>query len=120
MITLIMGHPNAGKTTYSEQYENVVHLDDYPFPKFLRCNEAASEHIGDVVIEGIYNLRCRREKLLEACSHHDRKVCIFLDIPADECNKRDTRGHIAGFLIPPTYDEGWDEIKVINERNLPC
>ena len=114
-MTLIMGHPNAGKTTYSARYDNVLHLDDFPRNKFLNCNEAVRRSDGNVVVEGIYNLRCRRIKLLEAVAGKGcRNVCIWLDTPLDECVRREDRGRdertVRGPLQPPTLDEGWDEI----------
>lgn len=115
MIVLIIGLPNAGKTTYSERFENVLHLDDFPPSKFLNCNEAVRKAVDDVVVEGIYNLRCRRERLLEAYQGNGRKVCIWIDTPADVCVGRENRGRHeqvvrAHLFQPPTYDEGWDEI----------
>ena len=117
MFTLICGLPNAGKTTYSKRFENVLHLDDFPRNKFLNCNKAVAESVGDVVVEGIYNLRIRRKKLLESVKD-GKKVCIWIDTPTEECIRREDRGrqpHIVTQLPmqPPTYEEGWDEIVVI-------
>ena len=115
-MILIIGHPNAGKTTYSERFENVLHLDDFPRSKFLNCNEAVRKSDGNVTVEGIYNLRCRRKKLLEAVKGKDtRNVCIWLDVPKDECLRRESRNRNASVIThspfePPTLDEGWDEI----------
>ena len=117
-MILIMGHPNAGKTTYSSRYKAVLHLDEFPFPKFLNCNEAVKKTDGNVVVEGIYNLRCRREKLLEMVKGKPCKnICIWLDTPIEECLKRENRGRnaqtINSFLQPPTLEEGWDEIIIV-------
>ena len=118
-MTLIIGLSNAGKTTYSQKYDNVLHLDDFPFNKFLNCNEAVRKSDGNVVVEGIYNLRCRRKKLLEAVKGKPCKnICIWLNTPLEECLKRDGRSEeivMQGYRMfqPPTLDEGWDEIIVI-------
>ena len=114
-MTLIIGLPNAGKTTYSQRYTNVLHLDDFPWNRWLNCNEAVRQSDGNVVVEGIYNLRCRRERLLEAVAGKNvRNVCIWLDTPQDECLRREDRGRdartITDIFQPPTLDEGWDEI----------
>lgn len=123
MITLICGLPNAGKTTYSSRYDSVIHFDAIPhtntMEQFAKCNEMASKASGDVCVEGVYNSVKRRKELLKACIHHDRKVCIWLDTPLEECLSRErsyrkrpldiTRSHHRTFE-PPTLSEGWDEI----------
>lgn len=108
-MILIMGQSGAGKTTFSEQFDNVRHLDDYPFPRFINCNQAAGPH---EVIEGIYNLRCRRIKLLETV-HAPFNICIWIKTPDHICEERNTklnRLNRLGPLEPPSYDEGWDLI----------
>lgn len=123
MLTLICGLPNAGKTTYASRYENIIHFDDIPHfgvsEQFANCNKMASEVDGDVVVEGVYNSVKRRKQLLEACSHQDRKVCIWLDTSLEECLEREksyrkrplglVHAHHRSFE-PPTLDEGWDEV----------
>ena len=119
-MVLIIGHPNAGKTTYSQRYDNVLHLDDFPNSKFLNCNKAVRETDGNVVVEGIYNLRCRRKLLLEQVKNKDCKnICIWIDTPLEVClererNYRQRHEHIVkssyDMFQPPSYDEGWDEI----------
>lgn len=124
MITLICGLPNAGKTTYSSSHANVIHFDEASRngDQFVNCNRTASKVQGDVCVEGIYNSARRRKQLLEACKHQDRKVCIWLDTPLEECIEREksyrkrptgiVHAHYWSFE-PPTLDEGWDEIIVI-------
>lgn len=111
----IIGLPNAGKTTFSARFENVIHLDDFPPLKFINCNEAVRKAGEYVVAEGIYNLRCRRERLLEAYQGNCKKVCIWVDTPLEVCLARNGRDRetvliAAQMFEPPTYDEGWDEI----------
>lgn len=141
MITLICGIPNAGKTTYSEQFENVFHLDDYigRGNRYVECAREAAKIDGDVCVEGIYNTKHDREILLNICSNQDKKVCIWLDTDVNVCCNREkayrqrgislVRSHKSKFE-PPTYMEGWDEIirikdngeevimpKIFNNRN---
>lgn len=122
-MILIIGHPNAGKTTFSARFEHVLHLDDFPPNKFLNCNQAVAESGGDVVVDGIYNLRCRRLRLLEGCRGNSPKVCYLLDTPLDECIRREEQGRQRpgvmehSYLEPPTLDEGWDEIRIIRDGN---
>lgn len=115
---MIIGLPNAGKTTYSEKYDNVYHLDDYAPNKFVRCNKAVEEAGGDVVVEGIYNTASQRKELLTHAK--GRNICIWLDTPLEVCLKRGVHARApmivqkgSRLFEPPTYAEGWDEIIVI-------
>ena len=55
-ITLICGLPNAGKTTYSRQFENVIHLDDFRKNHligdlcFQDCKDIVLNNDGDICI----------------------------------------------------------------------
>ena len=117
MLTLICGLPRAGKTTYSERYKNVIHLDDYlRLPMELRyeqCNRNA-ETEDDMVVEGIYHTAKVRTELIRAYRGQGLK-CIWLDTPIEIKKHRD--GFVpamASFPFePPTLDEGWDEIIII-------
>lgn len=123
-MILIIGIPNAGKTTYSNQFKNVIHFDDIPHTTdeewYNRCDLIVKEANDDVVVEGIYNRAKRRKKLLEICKDKPIKKCIWIDTDVNECIKRENRdrsinivkGHYALFQSP-TYDEGWDEIYII-------
>lgn len=113
MLTLICGLPNAGKTTYSKKYTNVIHGDE--IQDFNNVYEMVSQ-TDDVCIEWIFLDSYIRKKVLSAYMG-DYKVCIWLDTPIEECLRREDRNR--GMAIvrncsmafePPTYDEGWDEI----------
>ena len=120
MLTLICGIPNAGKTTYSARYDNVMHLDDaFGQTRYDLCNKFASQAEGDVCVEGAYNQIWQRKALIEACQHQSPKVCIWLDTPLEECLEREQNGRKRTLAIihihhnafePPTLEEGWDEI----------
>lgn len=122
-MILIMGYPNAGKTTYSQNYEDVIHLDDFGRGKFAKCNEAVLHSDGNVVVEGIYNTAKRRKSLLDAVSEKNcRKVCIWIQTPLEECLRREKMYRMRGDNVvlvsadmfeEPTYSEGWDEIITI-------
>ena len=128
MLTLICGIPNSGKTTYSKIYNSVIHLDDYfriGQPNRNYC-EAVSSVVGDVCIEGVFGLKDMRTDIITACGHHDRKVCIWLDTPIEECIRRELeyRQRPLGVVDthhkmfqPPTYEEGWDEIIIIRKED---
>ena len=101
------------KTTYSEKYENVIHLDE----EGRRIFETVEKSEGDIVIEGIFILRSMREKLLKSYKGDGKKVCIWLDISPEECERRENRNRGAYMIWncfnafePPTLEEGWDEI----------
>ena len=124
MLTLICGIPNAGKTTYSSKYDNVIHLDDMHIRggKYNNCNILAGKTEGDVVVEGVYVTAKQRRELISSCIRKSPKICIWIDTPLDVCIEREkkyrkrpscvVRGHHYKFE-QPTYDEGWDEIIVI-------
>lgn len=127
MLTLICGLPNAGKTTYSKRFRNVVHLDMmYPkllFDKYAECARRASMYDGDVCVEGLFTERRWRKMLLDACPHQSPRVCIWLNTALGECMEREdafrkrsrhmVRSHYDR-LEPPDLSEGWDVIEVIN------
>lgn len=123
MLTLICGVGRAGKTTYSQQLNGVIHFDGMGNRlslRYSRINEIASRS-KDIVIEGIYNTTEQRRKLLESYQGTYRK-CIWLDTPKDVVIERmsQTQKHISKSHFdfePPTLDEGWDEIIVIREED---
>ena len=115
MLTLICGIPNAGKTTFSKQFENALHQDELG----THVVEAVKEATGDVVIDGYFGTSEIRRKVLEAYNGQSR--CIFLDIPTWESIRREDRHrhpqilrNAARFFEPPTYSEGWGEIITIH------
>ena len=112
MITLICGHPRAGKTTYSRRFScPVIHLDDnYSTANVLKKIKGITD---DVVVEGIYYRPQQRRELLSAYKGGG-SLCICLDTPKETREERlgYKLKHDYPFLIP-TYDEGWDEIIII-------
>lgn len=112
MLILICGIPNAGKTTFSRHFENVLHVDDYHMDY---CNKLASQAEGDVCIEGIYNAAWQRKKLIQACINQSPKVCIWLDTPLEVCTERENRGRPLiifnhNKMEIPSMAEGWNII----------
>lgn len=110
MLTLICGLSRSGKTTYSKQYDNVIHLDKVGFD-YERCKELIRNV--DVVVEGIYNKTDQRESLLSVY-HGGATKCIWLDTPLEIRKTREGYSKHSNVLFePPTLDEGWDEIIII-------
>lgn len=110
MLILICGMPRAGKTTYSQRYENVIHLDGNGYNK---VKDMISNTFGDVVVEGIYHDSRSRTKLIKAYQGHGTR-CIWLDTPLEIRKARPKWTPSYGMIFePPTLDEGWDEIVVI-------
>ena len=117
-MVLICGLPNAGKTTYSSRYSNVLHYDD--ISRYRQAERIEIYRRTDAeCIEGIYNTVAGRKRILDNV-RAERKVCIWIDTPPEVCIARETRGrgeHIvlshAKMFEPPTLDEGWDEIIII-------
>ena len=125
MLTLITGIPNAGKTTYSEQFDNVIHLDDVPCRKghghIRTVCEMLQGTTEDVCVEGVFLIAHYRKMLVRAVGDMPKR-CIWLDTPLDECIRREDRHrntcivkNSQAVFQPPTYDEGWDEIIVVKD-----
>lgn len=129
-MTLVCGLPNAGKTTYTERFERVVHFDDIRArtvsEQYEKCNQAAAKAGGEICVEGVYNTRTRRAALLEAVKDQPGpKICVLIETPVDECLRREARfrRRNAGVVLyqarifeRPTYEEGWDKIITISEE----
>ena len=122
-MTLICGIPNAGKSTYSAGYEEVIHYDSLNLTtadRHAHIIDRAVENDG-ICVDGVYGERWRRVELVKACKERGIEcTCIWLDTPLDVCVMREDRGrHIslmrcyADTFEPPTMDEGWDTIIVI-------
>ena len=125
-MTLIIGLPNAGKTTYSKQFAKAISLDDVRGNGRDRRAKLAEmvRQDNELCIEGVYAKAKERKPLIEACS--GRKVCIWLNTPIEVCIDRETHGRkrptkmiewAAADFEPPTYSEGWDEIIIIGDNN---
>ncbi len=117
MITLICGLPRAGKTTYSQKFDDVIHLDTSgAYRGVLRIVRRKS---GDVVVEGVYRHRIERMSLIRAYKT-DKYKCIWLDTPDEIRQSRigwDKYCDIPPFE-PPTLSEGWDEIITIRGDSI--
>ena len=114
MLTLICGYSRAGKTTYSQQFDNVIHLDDSYSTQFvIQKVKLITE---DVVVEGIYYRPQERLNLIHSYKGNGFR-CICLDTSKEIRNERSKHkiNHEYPFLIP-TYDEGWDEIYIIKDN----
>lgn len=119
MLILICGPTRAGKTTYSQQFENdykIIHLD-YCGGSLKHRYENVKNMIkdidGDVVVEGLYLTSPQREELIKEYKGNKTK-CICINTPLE------TRKHRVGYYNMceyyfelPTYKEGWDEIEII-------
>lgn len=127
-MIVVCGLPNAGKTTYSAKYSNIIHFDSIshrnPDEQFKKCSRLVADAKEDICVEGVYNSKKRRRELLDVCKRQ-KKVCIWIDTPIEECIKRENRDrpsslveHHAKIFEPPTLDEGWDEIIRIREGEV--
>ena len=122
-MILICGLPNAGKTTFSQRYENVIHFDEVKGGRHRRDKviEMVSAD-NDLVVEGVYDKAKDRKHLAETSKA--KNTCIWLDVSVDECLKRESKYRQRGEHLviwcaesfePPTLDEGWDEIIILKE-----
>lgn len=124
-MTLVCGISSSGKTTYAQALSGaVIAWDNFRGGghfKTDQCNRRAAE-VENAVVEGIYIRKWQREDLCNIIK--ERKVCIWLDTPLDECIKRERTGRCRGdnFIKSqyerfesPTYSEGWDEIYIVKD-----
>ena len=115
MLTLICGHPRAGKTTYSQKFDNVIHLDEEHSTQ--RVLQKIKGRTDDVVVEGIYYRPSERQELIKVYKG-ERTRCICLNTSKEIREQRHGYRirHDYPFLLP-NYDEGWDEIIIIEDNN---
>ena len=135
MVTLYVmcGVPGSGKTTMSKQMEKEYDLKRFSFDEMqcFRLEEFVRPAI-DVLQEGknvvldSTNLRINvRKKILQSIADVPcKKVAIYMNTSLNECLQRNANREVRlqDFVIestyrslqPPTLDEGWDEIIVIN------
>ena len=125
MQLLIIGLPNAGKTTYSKRFKNVIHWDDMTEPRSENFMETVRRAGDCVVVEGVFNTVKARRIFLDAVKDKQgKKVCIWLQTPLETCLRRAPHNrpefvvmeHFKNFERPE-LDEGWDEIQEINEND---
>ena len=120
MLTLICGVSRAGKTTFSKQFDDVIHLDEYGtiLERYENVNKIVSER-EDAIVEGVYDHVPLRLALLEAYKG-EKRICIFLNPTEEEIKSRPwakRHGYRMPPFEPPTYSEGWDEIIVIGDEH---
>lgn len=128
MGLIICGLPNAGKTSYSTQYDNSIHYDELKLTTRQRyeqiCEIARTD--SNAVVEGVFGERKRRTEIVEAChSNGGKAICVWIDTPVEVCLERERNyrnrpdwlvlAHAKAFE-PPTLDEGWDEILIVRKE----
>lgn len=121
-MILLTGIPNAGKTTYSERFTNVIHYDGLRTARRVDEIVEAVKKDNAIVVDGMLKLARDRKRLVKAST--GRNVCIWLDVPVEVCveRERNYRKRPDALVIlcaqtyePPTYNEGWDEIIVVRD-----
>lgn len=123
MLTVICGLPNAGKTTFSKKFDDVLHQDDIGTISHI---VSMIRPMDDVIIEGYFGRKVERDRVRMAHQGHTR--CIFLDISVEESIRRENRNrhpqilrNASRFFEPPTLEEGWDEIIIIRgDGDVEC
>ena len=123
-MILICGTPNAGKTTYSKQFDNVVHRDELSSKQRRHIAQTISED-NSICLEGVYSKAKHRIPLTRACQ--GKKICIWLNVDVDICVQREINGRnrsvrmvewTAKEFEPPTLSEGWDEIHIVKNNDF--
>lgn len=127
-MILICGIPNAGKTTFSKHYKNVIHWDELHSRSEQRrkdIEDIVKNSKDNICIEGMYNHPNTRKSLVEASNQFN--ICIWIDTPEEVCLQREYnfRNRPAGLVLhhakvfqPPTYEEGWDRILVVRDNKV--
>ena len=117
MLTLICGMPRAGKTTYAKRFDNVIHLDGLGYHN---VKTKVSPCTDDITVEGVYEHPRQRTSLIEAYKGKGAR-CIWLDTPLEVRKTRPMWQPYHGLVfIPPTLEEGWDEIIIIRGDHEQC
>lgn len=131
---VMCGVPGSGKTTHSKRMAEEHGLERFSFDE-MRCfrleefMRPALESIreGKSVILDSTNLRVNvRRKVLQAVAGIPcKKIAVYMDTPLEECIRRNANreARLQDCIIesthrslqPPTLDEGWDEIIIIDE-----
>lgn len=131
-FVLICGLPNAGKTTFSNRFLNVIHMDDIieNFPPKRQTQIAINNSLkllqtnSTMCLEGVFACLGLRQKILRAITHQFPNiytVCIYIEIPVEIAKQRESRNRdcdmiesVNRYFQQPQYDEGWDEIIIVN------
>ena len=127
MLILVCGLPRAGKTTLTTTQKlkcSVVHLDTCGFSgdPYNDVITYITHSEGDIVVEGVYNRREKRQELISAYGDGE-KICVWLDTPVEMKRNRVAWSPSCEFSFePPTTEEGWDKVyRVTNgEFDLQC
>ena len=117
MFILLCGLPRAGKTTYSKKYDSsyqIVHTD---MCGMHQTKIYVAQTKGDIVVDGVYKGAKERADLCRTYSGNYKK-CIWLNTSKKVRMKRANYSRHCDYPFePPTYDEGWDEIIIIEDNN---
>lgn len=133
ILYVMCGVPGSGKTTMSKQMEEGYGLERFSFDEMrcFRLKEFVAPAIDilqkgkDVVLDST-NLRANvRKKILQEIKDFQcKKIVIYMNTSLEKCLQRNANREVRlqdftvestyKSLQPPTLDEGWDEIIVIN------
>lgn len=128
MLILICGRSRAGKTTYSQRFDNVLHCDSVRAKcgeKYPKIYELVAQE-KDIVLDGLFETAELRKGLIGAYKGDSPMCCIWIDTDLETIALRSSGGMSASEKYvrpsnfePPTYSEGWDEIWIVkgNERH---
>lgn len=141
MFIAMCGIPASGKSTLStklaskysikiyhfDNYPNAFHPEKYKDALYQMWGDITKElqKGNDVICDNVHTTKRKRTDILNAISGIPcKKICVVLTTPLEECLKRNVnrKTRLPDFVLhdmhnkfePPSLDEGWDEIIIIN------
>ena len=118
---MLVGLPASGKSSESDRLGDViVRSSDYLRDKLCGdINDMKNNGAVFTILQSLVRVEFLDTLRLLNC----KKVCVFVDTPFEVCVKRneerertvpkEAMERMKRFLEPPTFAEGWDEIRVV-------
>lgn len=132
-LYVFCGNAGSGKSTLSKKLakeHNAIRIsfDENGFLQHKELIYPTIELLQDkknVVVDALFVRKTSRKMILDSVKNIDcKRILIFMNTSLEECIHRNTQrpNPLPEFMVrdiynsiePPTFDEGWDEIIVVN------